>query len=86
MLCGRWNTGLCPYLANALLLSHTPNSGPVDFCGPREGMGCRMLAHHVGKGSRESREYHGTVCLSMTSKASEVHLPQVASTAVETLR
>lgn len=45
-----------------------------------------MLAHHVGKGSRESREYHGTVCLSMTSKASEVHLPQVASTAVETLR
>lgn len=43
-----------------------------------------MLAQQVGKEFCESREYHGTVCLSRSSKASERHLPQVAST-VETL-
>lgn len=33
-----------------------------------------------GKESYESREYHDTVCLFISSKASEVNLPQVAST------
>lgn len=39
-----------------------------------------MLAQQVGKEPYESREYNDTVCLSIFPKASEVHLPQVAST------